>query len=111
MQELYARVANHMLMQFERCIGEDGFPAYRNGSLKGPVGFVLKDDAYSPLLEGECSIEEPVVEALRRSGIRGKDSLRMMLGFQLIHDEVPVEQWRAKIRKLGQMFELNPIGA
>ncbi len=111
MQFLYNQLSNHMLTQFHRST-LDNVPAYRGDTgLKGPVGSLIKDEHYSPSIEGDCVLSPNVIRALKLSRIKTSNKLlKMLLGFQLIHDEVATKDWRKKIRVLGQLSGLNPIG-
>lgn len=111
MQSIYNDLSRHLMTQFEKST-LNGNPAYRGkDGLKGPVGVLIKDEHYSPDIEGECALETPVVNALNKSGIKvGREMSELLLGFQLIHDEFEPTEWRKMIRKLGIICNLNPIG-
>lgn len=84
------------------------------GGLKCPVGHVILDEFYAPELEG-CEINEhpddspePLVEALRRSGVP-YEAFPMLTFVQDVHDslELEVEDWPEAFHDIAESLGLK----
>lgn len=111
LQEIYDRVAEHLLTQQKRSIGELGACVYRSPEgLKCAVGCLISDEAYSPKIEGTYVREQSVQEALRESGVKPltEQVVFLLEGLQACHDDFYPEDWGGRLWSVANRFELKP---
>lgn len=124
LQELFDRVADHLLKQGERsCVDEvahgDELPKpqcrYRGpNGLKCAVGALITDEAYSPDIEGGAANRGDVRDALLASGVRldnyeeDGDVIALLAGVQYVHDGREPDQWREALYLAASDFGLDP---
>jgi len=110
-QELFDRVATHLLMQGRRAMrggmGSD-YCAYRSpDGLTCAIGCLIPDERYDPELEGQSATSYAVLNA---AGLTGEQA-RLASVLQHIHDDPSVEAvegWASDLRELAIRFDLNP---
>lgn len=110
MQEVFTKVCNHLLKQGKRCTAKNSkVCVYRNAKGRQcAVGCLIKDEYYSPALEGANVEAPPVRSALYYSGVNTADvNMRRLLGdLQLLHDKNYPKDWPARLRTVAGMYGL-----
>jgi hypothetical protein len=109
-QELFDRVASHLLRQGAASIDETS-PLdsslrcrYRGpGGLMCAIGCLIPDDRYSALLEGKGVFNHSVRDA---AGI-GDDNLDLAECLQSIHDEGEPGVWACRLSSVAIRYRLN----
>jgi hypothetical protein len=120
-QQIFDRVATHLLRQGKRSMDSRGDCLYRSPEgLSCAVGCLIPDEAYLPTFEGltvratrsnRASPEDRRVEAflkaLEGSGINLESSLLVLGRLQYIHDNVTPKYWRTTLEGVAQEFGLT----
>ena len=109
-QQIFDKVAKHLLKQNAKAINADGTCLYRSPkNRKCAVGCLIKRAAYSPDIEYKVVYSEPVKIALRKSGIGPITTCKLNLlnRLQKIHDEWNVKYWEAELHDVADEFELK----
>lgn len=105
-QELFDRVAVHLLRQGERsfCFDSGGCMYRGPRGLKCAIGILIPDDKYSVSLENEVATSLEVREAA------GIEDGQILLAFRLqnIHDETHPEDWASDLLRLAEGRGLKP---
>lgn len=119
-QEIFNKVATHLLAQNERCmsiLNDEDNPgcAYRNE--KGQmcaVGCLITDEAYDSKIEGLLCCLSEVLDVLAASGIdlrantdRNCEMTEFLENLQRIHDCTPVDDWRHALSDLADADDLR----
>jgi hypothetical protein len=110
LQEIYNRVAEHLLQQGRRAMDEEGVCRYRAGELSCAIGCLIKDEFYSEDLEDTLASSGPVISALSQSlscGVSGYDAL-FLLDLQSIHDNTAVKDWKYALEEFARERGLIP---
>ena len=106
-QEIFDFVANHLLTQNARAIGEDGTCLYRCGDLKCAVGALISDEDYNYSFEMQnLRVLADKEEKTIFSDIE-ESRLAFLIHLQAIHDDYVIEEWPEKLSALGSYFELS----
>lgn len=103
-QELFTKIATHLLQQNEKSRLADGICAYRgeNGTMCA-IGCIISDEHYTIKLEGTSVVDhEGAWKAVKRSNpaienldLHDRHNVHVMLSnLQNIHDLQPIEDWR-----------------
>jgi len=111
LQEIYDKVAKHLLAQNERSMSDKAQGcAYRgeNGAMCA-IGCLIKDEYYSEAMEGGNIRSVLVQSALFYSGIN-HHAFKMLSELQRIHDLGDIHEWRDDIIALADVYSLTPIG-
>ena len=108
LQEVFDKVATHLLKQGSRSEGQVS-RAYRGDDGKMcAVGCLLKDGQYSPGLEGRHSRHELVQAALKGSGVNLTQTMQCMLQeLQSCHDHAPISKWPETLRSIAARYSLD----
>ena len=109
LQEIFNKVATHLLTQKVKSFGSDAGCLYRgpNGT-SCAVGCLIKEEHYDPEIEGEAAVAIPVRLALSASGIPTTDeTLSLLSELQLLHDESQPEAWPTDLAELAQELGLE----
>jgi hypothetical protein len=110
MQEAFEIMSLHLLKQNKRSQNADRSGcAYRgeDGTCCG-VGILIKDEFYSPELEGYSAHSIKVKNALRASRIRVEEGKkRFFTEIQDIHDNHAPYKWLTKLRRVGEDWDLD----
>lgn len=108
MQEVFDKVATHLLKQGSRSEFGGGC-AYRSPDGKMcAVGCLLQDEQYSPKLEGINTRHELVQAALKESGIDLTQKMQCMLQeLQECHDHKPISMWPLVLREIAGRYKLS----
>lgn len=108
-QEIFNKVATHLMTQGERSIGITGLCAYRG--IKGltcAVGCLISDEAYIWTLENRRACSRQVREALELSGIDEKKHRDLLADLQQVHDQNTPEQWSRCLARIAKERGLSP---
>lgn len=111
-QEVFNKVAEHLLTQAQRSISLDKFCLYRGpNGLMCAVGCLIPDEVYTADIEGEgvegmLRILSPHAELLAKHGLT-EDNVDLLANLQRLHDKVPVERWSRKLELLALHYDLN----
>lgn len=103
-QELFDKVANHLLTQ--NAVSEDGKGncMYRGeGGLKCAVGVLIPDQFYNSDMESLIVNPEGGIVAnvlVQEAGV-DKDHLRLLAKLQFLHDNVRVSKWRNQLAEIA----------
>lgn len=111
-QEVFDKVAKHLLTQKAKSMGEDEDTCMYRGAngLKCAVGILIEDDEYSPrmemgvltLLSGSDHVPCPasVYERLM-------PHTSLLSSLQQVHDANPVEGWEDSLKETAELHKLN----
>lgn len=124
-QQIFDKVATHLLTQGDLSINMDGICQYRADSgFKCAAGVLIHDEHYSPDLEGS-SVALPggvtdddelrwrrnkIQAALIASGVNVDEfsTLELVMNLQAIHDNTPPHNWRASLKSAAVRAGLSP---
>ena len=113
MQEVFTKVCDHLLAQGARSIDPNNAICAYHGAdgMQCAVGCLIKDEYYSPGLEGLGCGTVAVKKALEQSGVDAysytKPMLTLLFGLQRLHDHVLPESWPAKLCSMAQHHQLQ----
>lgn len=102
-REIFNRVRDHLLLQGAQSRGPLGNWTYRGRDGHScAVGCLIKDEFYTPELEGYPFNGDNVLEALQSSGIDALDDdiYSLLRALQRIHDSYEPEAWREQLTRL-----------
>jgi hypothetical protein len=106
-QEVFTRVATHLLRQMQRSIGRDGSCQYRaRDGLRCAIGCLIDDDCYSPDLEGQSVDVPDVLAALDASGVK-RGSITLLSELQGVHDDFEPAEWRDRLEAVARKHHLT----
>ena len=104
-QEVFDVAAKALIRQDSRSMPDQGVFAYRSDDgLHSPVGHLLSDDEYSPVME-RFSVYEIWAKGLLPD--RLFDHLEILQDLQLVHDAFPPKLWREHLSKLAVAYGLS----
>ena len=108
LQEVFDKVAAHLLRQRSRSYRKGGC-AYRGKAGKMcAVGCLIADEHYRPSLEGSNLQSELVQAALKDSGINVTQDMKFMLeDLQTCHDYNEVSVWPQALRRIADHYKLS----
>lgn len=101
-QEIFDKVATHLLTQRERAFGIDGECCYRGvGGTKCAIGALIPDELYDKKLEGCSVLMDKVRQVLEGAGVLPKNSghiysdgnVLLLNKLQRIHDCTTEANW------------------
>lgn len=106
-QEVFDKVAKHLLIQGEKSIGVADKCAYRgeNGK-KCAIGCLIPDAKYDPSFEGKPLSRDDADEVLRAAGL-GWHQRDLGQELQLVHDGEEPENWKGELYAIATKFDLN----
>jgi len=109
-QEVFNTVAKHLLTQNAKAQGTSGTCSYRGeNDTKCAVGVLIKDEVYSPSIEGGNVHASRVQAALKASGIDLGPGDTIFLGaLQGIHDGRNPLEWQRALNDFAYDFDLQP---
>lgn len=111
-QEIFDKVAVHLLTQKEPSLDEKGDCMYRgaDGSAMCAVGCLIPDELYSDEME-DVRVRQStrVQEALSFVGIDTQDEavLSLLDELQLIHDGIQPRYWESRLISLASDYSLS----
>lgn len=115
-QEIFDKVAIHLLTQKKRSISEsEGGCLYKGpNGLKCAVGCLFTGNFDTSELEGEAVFSSEVRCALQSLGVidsnesdQVEDQVDLLSELQEIHDEMPPEDWRMHLLRLATEHNIN----
>lgn len=103
-QELFDRVATHLLTQKAKAIGADGRCRYRapNG-LTCAIGCLIPEEQYDPELEG-CTVFNTRIREVAGFQMALSD---LAADLQRLHDYESPEHWCAELKEVAANHRLN----
>lgn len=108
-QEIFDKVATHLLTQGCRSVDENGRCMYRMGSLRCAVGCLIEDPYYRPELETKISTNVGVIIALTfslgRSLLQAEE--RLLNRLQILHDGAKPKDWKRGLLDTAAVFDLK----
>lgn len=110
LQEIFTKVATHLLTQNAQSISEEGDGCvYRGPDGKMcAVGCLLADEWYDKELEYVGVNTSKVQRALQGSGVPiNKDTVRLLSTLQVIHDAEPPRRWKENLEALAEQYNLE----
>jgi hypothetical protein len=114
MQEIYNKVAAHLIAQGVRSVGFNCYmlPSCRYRGDKGlmcAVGCLISDKHYFSTLEGVNVMGKNVIRALENSlgTTLAVCTLDLLQKLQLIHDKELCDTWKVHLETVGRKHHLN----
>lgn len=120
-QELFEKVANHLIGQNKRSIDDSGKCKYRgNDGTSCSIGCLIPDDLYTPFIEG-LTVFDMVYDNDNFPSFSSCGKLRhifqrleifphnfeLLIFLQTCHDSYEPEQWLQELRKIAIKFKLD----
>jgi hypothetical protein len=103
-QEIFDRVAEHLLTQNQRSsvqtISSPNSCRYRLGELKCAIGCLIPDELYDPEMESHTVVGDSV------RYLFDEKFLPFLHNLQRIHDVDPVDQWQESLDELCKVENL-----
>ncbi len=118
-QEIFDKVATHLITQNAKAVSEDDSESclYRSpGGLTCAMGHLIPDDLYHPSMEGKGARAElfaPVYDHLDVPYVLGDEStlhgeeVRLIMALQSTHDNWPPDRWPDVLATVAKDYELN----
>lgn len=108
-QEIFNKVAKHLLRQSKRSVNEGGQCMYRGpNNTRCAVGCLIPKSAYQPAMEGRLAANLLIsFPAVVRCGLVPAN-MSLVQALQDIHDEVEPENWRRELMALAKRRKLDP---
>lgn len=109
-QEIFDKVATHLMKQFEVCMGPYGVCAYKADKLRCAIGGLIPAAAYKKDFDGreDSSIGTVGNADIRRAaGIRGADQTTLAINLQHVHDKYSPTEWREELTKVAAGLHLS----
>lgn len=120
-QEVFDRVATHMLLQKKKSVSEEMIRdkwghqklasscMYRgDDGLKCAVGCLIKDELYNECIEHQGVDDADVIDALTESGIVCSDyMLKLLVTLQGIHDDSDPKHWENALGEVAEGWGLT----
>lgn len=128
LQEIFDRVAQHLMQQGQKSLTLDGDRcAYRDPrGLRCAAGILIPDDLYHPDME-KCRVltddeldgclrsgdmvyyneAKRICEALRAGGVRGEEAFKMVRQLQVVHDHFRPIGWRETLFAIADRYQLS----
>lgn len=109
LQEIFNRVALHLLNQAKRAMSDGGRCKYRQKvgkeTLACAVGCLITDENYKPTLENKTVDDASIRASVERSiGLLPKNGIEMLAGMQNIHDRVSVAGWGLHLGRIATKY-------
>lgn len=111
-QEVFDKVAGHLLRQRVKSLRPAGHCAYRGADgLMCAAGCLIKDEHYKPALEGHTTTREEVAAALVASGVPEGEGIfdwgGLLYELQQLHDARKVSYWPKGLALLARRHNLT----
>ena len=116
-QEVFDKVAKHLLTQKIKCVDSTGRCVYRGiNGLKCAIGCLIPDDVYEPSMEGFVIHHWFGNTSLSGDGPNRKTSIDWMKpaamndllqSLQLIHDGYTPNEWQKQLKNVAKKHELT----
>ena len=109
-QQIFDKVAGHLLTQGVRSVGYGGACAYRGieGNMCA-IGCLIDADHYSVDLEGMCADDQDILEAIKGSLNTDidREKRHLLVDLQSIHDDYQPNNWQQHLSALADRLELT----
>lgn len=107
-QEVFNRVALHLLQQNHRSADALGTCSYRGEEgRRCAVGCLIPDDRYMASLEG-LAVTAPKLQSLLRGLGFGSHQLDLLQTLQSLHDFNPASTWKQRLMQTAEDYNLDP---
>lgn len=112
-QEIFDKVATHLLMQGKKSMNDRGECVYRNAAgRKCAVGCLIPEELYSNEFEGASpsgtgAKTTRLWEALSAAGLDYTQHAGFLWELQCIHDEQGVDEWRNGLLRVALHRDLS----
>jgi hypothetical protein len=116
-QEIFNKVASHLLQQNARSLNGKGICYYRGEEgLKCAVGILIPDCLYNENLEGVrvdsfsvlgCLLKAGVLETIYPSNYCDEKKIALLMLLQTIHDKSTVLDWKDELKLLAEQANLD----
>lgn len=108
-QELFDRVARHLLTQAQQSRSSRGRPMYLNDDgLKCAIGCLIPPKDYDPEFEGIAVWHhDPVGERLRQAAGLSAENWNLAADLQHVHDRIAPAYWKIWLRQIAVNFWLD----
>jgi hypothetical protein len=109
-QEVFDKVAKHLLTQNARSLGpsstkSNGMCAYRgNDGLVCAAGCLIPDEAYKPWIENKSW-----GDLLSSNFVPSHKYSDLIIELQIVHDDYLPDKWQTQLNRLAQKRKLNFI--
>jgi hypothetical protein len=103
-QELFDKVATHLLTQGKKCAFIDSC-RYRHLGLSCAAGCLLNNEQYENVIEG-LGINDSHNESVFRE-IVGDDNFFLLRQLQCIHDNISEKHWKDRLADLAIQYGLK----
>ena len=106
LQEIFDKVATHLLTQNARAQAPNGTYCYYRapGGLTCAVGCLISDEAYQPQIEGvgvgNDRVSRVVAQSIGQVALSERQQ-SLLASLQNIHDEVDPDRWPEALRKVA----------
>lgn len=106
-QEIFDRVARHLLTQKERSVTR-GRCRYRGAQgLKCAIGCLIPDELYRVDMEGKGAHTFLIRDILTKAGINTECMTYMLVHLQAAHDHGLVSGWPQRLRNIAKQYNLE----
>jgi hypothetical protein len=110
-QEIFNKVARHLLVQNKEAMDDKLTCMYRNDDgLKCAIGCLIPDELYTPDIEGTGINDgggDEVWAILVQAGFNKEEDEELLSALQWLHDGQPPETWRERLRYMAAEFKLE----
>lgn len=101
-QELFVKVANHLLKQGKRSADSNDYCLYRGpDGMMCAAGILIPDEVYKPEMEQQAWYK------LVSNFDFPTEHKDLITDLQIIHDDYPSENWRVHLIQHGKRHNLN----
>lgn len=107
-QEIFDKVAKHLLTQKAVSKDEEGCVYRGENGLKCAIGVLIPDDVYTSSLEGNTilSVRNLYPEIIEKSGL-ATVNMYLLDALQTTHDAWDVRSWKVVLKKVAKDFNLD----
>jgi len=105
-QEVFDKVATHLLTQKRKSMGSSNLCMYRGpNGLKCAIGCLIPDDLYNKSIEYSNSFNLPV-HILDYIGVKERSDRYFLSNLQRIHDNHEPPMWKHKLKEFADYYKL-----
>ena len=107
-QQIFSKVAKHLLKQNKQSINKTGACLYKSGSLKCAIGCLILDKKYDPKIDINFYNIKKLFEGDYLSGIRNTSEIfNLLVDLQYLHDGFPPTTWKTRLKRTAAKFKLK----
>ena len=103
-QEIFDRVARHLLTQKMHSMMDDTCVYLAPDGLKCAIGCLIPFEMYTPDLEGLSVSDGPVIYVMQNLGI---SCIAFLLDLQRVHDDHSIDYWATELRRVAFNYNLS----